>query len=89
METIFMNCENSKTNEPHRFRLVLADKLNLKDPNKDMALANLSIYDTLKTLNVHITTINLKNSAPTWNDKFDLIGGSYSVSYFQDCLETV
>ena len=30
METIFMNTENSKTNEPYRFRLTLADKLNLK-----------------------------------------------------------
>ena len=29
-----MNTENSKTNEPHKFRLTLADKLNLKDPNK-------------------------------------------------------
>ena len=29
METIFMNTENSKTSEPHRFRLSLADKLNL------------------------------------------------------------
>ena len=43
METIFMNTENSKTNEPHRFRLGLADKLNLKDPNEIMALANLII----------------------------------------------
>ena len=34
METIFMNTENSKTNEPHRFRLSLADKLNLKNSNK-------------------------------------------------------
>ena len=25
-----MNTENSKTNEPHKFRLTLADKLNLK-----------------------------------------------------------
>ena len=32
MEIIFMNTENSKTNEPHRFRLMLADKLNPKDP---------------------------------------------------------
>ena len=39
-----MNTGNSKTNEPHRFRVTLADKLNLKDPNKNMALANLSIY---------------------------------------------
>ena len=41
-----MNTENSKTNEPHRFRLTLVDKLNLKDPTKSMALANLSIYWT-------------------------------------------
>ena len=32
METIFMNTENSKTNESHRFRLDLTDKLNLKNP---------------------------------------------------------
>ena len=43
METIFMSTENSKTNESHRFRLTLADKLNLKCTNKSMALANLSI----------------------------------------------
>ena len=36
METIFMNTENSKTNEPHRFRLSLADKLNLKNSNKKL-----------------------------------------------------
>ena len=41
-----MNTENSKINDPHRFRLTLADKLNLKDPNKYMALANLHIYYT-------------------------------------------
>ena len=32
-----MNIENRKTNEHHRFRLTLADKRNLKDPNKNMA----------------------------------------------------
>ena len=57
MESIFMNTEYSKTNEPHRFRLTLADKRNLKGPNKNMALANLNIY---YTWNLHITTINLK-----------------------------
>ena len=46
METIFMNTENSKTNEPDRFRLSLADKLNIKNLSKNMALANLSIYYT-------------------------------------------
>ena len=36
METIFMNTENSKRNEPHRFKLDLADKINLKNPNKTL-----------------------------------------------------
>ena len=39
-----MNTENSKTYEPHRFKLDLTDKLNLKNLNENMALANLSIY---------------------------------------------
>ena len=39
-----MNSEKSKTNEPHRFKLDLTGKLKLKNPNKNMALANLSIY---------------------------------------------
>ena len=39
-----MNTEKSKTSEPHRFILDLTEKLNLKDPKKNMALANLSIY---------------------------------------------
>ena len=50
METVFMNTENSKKNEPDRFRLDLTDKLNLKNPNKNMALANLSIYYTWKSI---------------------------------------
>ena len=41
-----MNSKNSTTSESHRFKLDLTDKLNLKDPKKDMALANLSIYFT-------------------------------------------
>ena len=39
-----MNHENSKKNDPHRFKLDLTDKLNLKSSNKNMVLANLSIY---------------------------------------------
>ena len=50
METNFMNTENSKTSEPHRFKLDLTDKLNLKNPSKNMALANLSIYYTWKNI---------------------------------------
>ena len=32
-----MNTENSKTNESHKYRLTFADKLNLKDPNKNLS----------------------------------------------------
>ena len=39
METIFMNTKNSKTNEPHRFRLDLTDKLNFKNPKKKYCLS--------------------------------------------------
>ena len=44
-----MNTKNSKTSEPHTFKLDLTDKLNLKNPKK-MALANLSIYYTWKNI---------------------------------------
>ena len=44
METFFMNIKNSKTNEPNRFKYDLIDKLDLRNPNKNMALANLRIY---------------------------------------------
>ena len=46
METFFMNSKNSKTNEPNRFKYDLIDKLDLKNPNKNVALGNLSIYYT-------------------------------------------
>ena len=43
-----MNTKNSKTNEPHKFRLSLSDNLDLKNLNKSIALGNLSIYYTWK-----------------------------------------
>ena len=89
METISVNTENSKTNEPHRFRLSLADKLNLKDPSKNMALANLSIYYTWKNIKSAYNNNKFKISAPTWNDTFDLPDGSYSISDIQDYFEFI
>ena len=40
METFFMNSKNSKTNEPYKSKYDLIDKLDLKNPSKNMALAN-------------------------------------------------
>ena len=38
-----MNSKNSTTNKPKRFNYDLTDKLDLKNPNKNLALGNLSI----------------------------------------------
>ena len=60
METFFMNTKNSKTSEPNRFKYDLIDKLDLKNPNKNMALGNLSIYYTWKNVKSTYNDNNLK-----------------------------
>ena len=99
METIFMNTENSKTNVPHRFKLDLTDphrfksdltdKLNRKNPNKNMALANLSIYYIWKNIKSEYNNNKFKIFAPTWNEPFDLPDGTYSISDIQDFFEFI
>ena len=89
METIFMNTENSKASEPHRFKLDLTDKLNLKNPNKNMSLAYLSIYYTWKNIKSKYNNNKFKIFAPTWNDTFDLPNGSYSIADIQDYFEFI
>ena len=64
MEAIFLNSENSKTSEPHRFRLDLTDKFDLKDPKKKMAVANLSLYYTWKNVKSEYSNNKYKISAP-------------------------
>ena len=89
METFFMNTKNSKTNEPNRFKYDLIDKLDLKNPNKNMALGSLSIYYTLKNVKLIYNNNKFKISAPTWNDTFDLPDGSYNTSEIQDYIEYI
>ena len=73
----------SRTNLIYQF----TEKLNLKNPNKNIALANLSIYYTWKNIKPEYSNNKLKISAPTWNDEFNLPGGFYSVSDIQDYFE--
>ena len=89
METIFMNTENSKTSEPHRFELDLTDEINLKNPNKNMALANLSIYYTWKNIKSKYKNNKFQISAPARTDTFDLPDGSYSIADIQDYFEFI
>ena len=89
MEAIFMNTENNKTIESHRFKLDLADKLNLKSPKKNMALVNLSIYYIWKNIKSEYNNNKFKISASTWNETFDILDGSYSISDIQDYFEFI
>ena len=72
MKTFFMNSKNSKTNESHRFKYDLIDKLDFKNRNKNMASGSLSIYCTWKNVRSTYNSNKFKILAPTWNETFDL-----------------
>ena len=84
-----MNTKNSKTSESHRFKYDLIDKLDLKNPNKNMALGSLSIYYTWKNVKSTYNNNKFKISAPTWNETFDLPDGSYNISEIQNHIEYI
>ena len=65
MKMIFMNTENNKTNEPHKFVLNLSQRLKLRSSNKHVTIKNQYINNKLKVI------------PPTWNDEFELPDGSY------------
>ena len=61
----------------------------MKDPKKNMALANLSIYYTWENIISEYNNNKSKISALTWNDTFDLLDGSYSISDIQDYFQFI
>ena len=83
MDKIFMNSKNSKTSDPHRILLNVSGKISLKKNDKYVTLSNLSIYYTWKNIKMSCKNNKFKISAPTWNEKFELPDGSYSVSIIQ------
>ena len=80
-----MNSKNSKTSESHRFKLDLTNKLNLKDPKKTMAFANLSIYYTWKNIRSECDD----NKFKILQLEFYLPDGSYSIADIQDYSEFI
>ena len=84
-----MNSENSKTSESHVLILDLTDKLYLKRDEMSIALSNLSIYCIWKNIKSLYNNNKFKISAPTCNNKFELLDGSYSVSDIQDYFEHI
>ena len=84
-----MNTANSKTKHSNKFVYNFTDKLNLKNPNKNIALANLSIYYTWKNIKSDYNNNKFEISAPTWNDTFDVPDGSYSIAALQNYFEYI
>ena len=88
MDTIFMNSENSKASKLNVLALKFTNKLDLRIGEKTITLSNLSIYYTWKNIKSSYNN-KFKISAPTWNDKFELPDGLYSVSDIQDYFEYI
>ena len=77
MYTIFMNSENSKTCEPYRILLYLADKIYFNRSDKYVALSNLNVYYIWKNMKKHTKIINLK---------YCLKHGIKIMIYLMDCI---
>ena len=76
MDAIFLNSKISKT-----FTI-------FKGENRT-SLSNVSIYYTWKNIKSLYNNNKVKISAPTWDDKFELPDGSYSVPDVQDYFEHI
>ena len=79
MNSIFMNSKNCQTSKAHVLILKFTDKLDLRRGENRIALSNLSIYYTWKNIKSSCNNNKFKISAPTWNDKLELLHGSYIV----------
>ena len=89
MKTIFMNMENSKKNEPHKFVVKLSRKLDLRSTSKHVALQNWFVYYKRKTVTKQYQNKKVEIIAPTWNGDFELLDSSYSVPDIQDYIEYI
>ena len=84
-----MNSENSKTSKLDVSVLKLTNKLDLRIGEKIITLSSISVYHTCKSIKSSYNNKKFKISAPTWNDKFELSDGLYSVSDIQDYIEYI
>ena len=80
MDTKFLNSDNSKTSDPQRLLFDLSDTINLKISDKYLALSNFIKSHKNNQFGI---------SAPTWNEEFELLDGSYSISDNQDYFKYI
>ena len=83
MDTILLIQKTVITSKPHLLILKLTNKLDLRIAEKIIALSNLISY-TWKNIKNSCNDNKFNISAPTWNHKFELPDGWYSVSDIQD-----
>ena len=100
-ETIFLNTENSKTTEPHKFILKLSQRIYLKSSNKHVALHKLAYLAHLKKYKTTVQKqYTQKNSSNVewwfWVALRFLLSVRYSTSYWihhkktkKHCLLTI
>ena len=79
-----MNSKNSKTYDPHKLLLDLADQIDLRRKQKYITLSILRIYHKWKNINR-----SYKNKAPTWIEELQLTDWSYSISDIQDYFKYI
>ena len=89
IDSTFLNSKNSKTYDPHRLLFSLTDKRDLRKKDKHVALSNLITYYTRKNIKKSYENNKFKISPSTWNEKFELPNGSYSISDIQDYFEYI
>ena len=89
MDAIFVNSQISENSKPRVWILTFTDILDFRKGEKSIALPNLSIYYTWKSIKSSYNNSKFKISAPTWNDEFELPHGSYSISDIQSYFEYV
>ena len=71
------------------FFINLLKSLILKTQIKIFPLANWSIYYTWKNIKSPYNNKKFKISSPIWNNQFDLINGSHSITDIQDYIEYI
>ena len=84
-----MKSKNSQTSKAQILILKFTDKLDMRRCENRIALSNLSIYYTWKKIKSSYNNNKFKISALTWNDKFELPDGLYSVSDIEDYVEYI
>ena len=84
LSNIFMETENSKTNEPHKFVYNFSQR-----SIKLVAFQNLSIYYKWKNMRQQYQNTKLEIIAPTLNDTFELLDASHLVSDIQNYIEYI